>query len=189
MSDRPHPGEVVFVGAGPGAPDLITVRGAQVIGAADIVIWASSLVDTAVVAGANWLLASQQPCGAWGESPETYANPALRGQGPPTASQTAWAVMGLLAAGLDDHPAVARGIQFLVETQQADGTWEEPEFTGTGFPQVFYLRYHYYPIYFPLMALSRWAVTASAPLAEVVSCEPRPVSRADRDHLLAAVSM
>ena len=122
--------------------------------------------DPMVEAGANWLLACQQPCGGWGESPDSYADPALRGQGPTTASQTAWAVMGLLAAGLDDHPAVARGIQFLVDTQQADGVWEEPEFTGTGFPQVFYLRYHYYPIYFPLMALSRWAVTGSAPLAE-----------------------
>jgi squalene-hopene/tetraprenyl-beta-curcumene cyclase len=145
--------------------------------------------DPAVVAGAGWLLASQQPCGAWGESPETYANPALRGQGPPTASQTAWAVMGLLAAGLDDHRATERGIQFLVDTQRPDGSWDESEFTGTGFPQVFYLRYHYYPIYFPLMALSRWAVTASAPLAEVVSCEPRPVSRADRGPVLAAAGM
>jgi len=122
--------------------------------------------DPAVVAGANWLLACQQPCGGWGESPDSYNDPALRGQGPATASQTAWALLGLLAAGLDDHPAVARGVQFLVESQQPDGTWDEPEFTGTGFPRVFYLRYHYYPIYFPLMALSRWAVTASASLAE-----------------------
>jgi squalene-hopene/tetraprenyl-beta-curcumene cyclase len=134
--------------------------------------------DPAVVAGANWLLACQQPCGGWGESPDSYANPSLRGQGPPTASQTAWAVLGLLAAGLGDHPAVARGVQFVVNTQQADGTWDEPEFTGTGFPQVFYLRYHYYPIYFPLLALSRWAVTSAAPLAEVVLPEPRPVERA-----------
>ncbi len=128
--------------------------------------------DPAVTAGAHWLLAHQQPCGGWGESPETYADPALRGQGPPTASQTAWAVMGLLAAGLEGHPAVARAVQFLVDRQQADGTWNEPEFTGTGFPQVFYLKYHYYPIYFPLMALSRWAVTASASLAEVVVPKP-----------------
>ncbi len=124
--------------------------------------------DPAVVAAANWLLTCQQPCGGWGESPDTYANPTLRGQGPPTASQTAWAVMGLIAAGFQDHAAVARGIRFLVETQREDGTWDEPQFTGTGFPRVFYLRYHYYPIYFPLMALSRWAVSASASLAEVV---------------------
>ena len=124
--------------------------------------------DPAMVAGANWLLAHQQPCGGWGESPDSYTDPRLRGQGTPTASQTAWAVLGLLAAGMEHHSAVVRGIQFLVERQQADGTWDEPEFTGTGFPQVFYLRYHYYPIYFPLMALSRWAATAAAASADAV---------------------
>ncbi|MCR4415555.1 MAG: hypothetical protein NUV77_24350, partial [Thermoguttaceae bacterium] len=67
---------------------------------------------------------------------------------------------------LERHPAVTRGIRFLLERQQRDGTWYEPEFTGTGFPRVFYLRYHYYPIYFPLMALSRWAMSAAAPVAE-----------------------
>jgi squalene-hopene/tetraprenyl-beta-curcumene cyclase len=122
--------------------------------------------DPAMVAGANWLLACQQPCGGWGESPNSYDAPSLRGQGRPTASQTAWALMGLLAAGLDAHPAVTRAVQFLVDRQQADGTWEETEFTGTGFPRVFYLRYHYYPIYFPLMALSRWAQSAAATSAE-----------------------
>ena len=113
--------------------------------------------DPTVVAGARWLLATQQRSGGWGESPDSYADPRLRGQGPATASQTAWAVMGLLAAGLEDHSAVTRGIQFLVDRQQGDGTWDEKEFTGTGFPRVFYLRYHYYPIYFPLMALGRWS--------------------------------
>ncbi len=115
-----------------------------------------------VVAGAQWLLAYQQPNGGWGESPETYTDPRLRGQGPTTASQTAWALMGLLAAGLESHPAVVRGVQYLLDSQEADGTWDEREFTGTGFPRVFYLRYHYYPIYFPLLALSRWAATGSA---------------------------
>jgi len=112
--------------------------------------------DPAMVAGANWLLAFQQDCGGWGESADSYADPSLRGQGPPTASQTAWAVMGLMAAGLRDHPATVRGVRFLVDCQEADGAWDETEFTGTGFPRVFYLRYHYYPIYFPLMALARW---------------------------------
>ncbi len=113
--------------------------------------------DPAVVAGAQWLLAHQQPCGGWGESPDSYEHPHLRGQGAPTPSQTAWALLGLMAAGLEDHAAVVRGVRYLVATQLPDGTWAEPEFTGTGFPRVFYLRYHYYRIYFPLLALSQWA--------------------------------
>ena len=78
---------------------------------------------------------------------------------------------------LDDHPAVARGVQFLVDTQEPDGTWDEPEFTGTGFPQVFYLRYHYYPIYFPLMALSRWAMTPSSRRVQASVPENRPAAK------------
>ncbi len=113
--------------------------------------------DPAVTRGAHWLISWQQPSGAWGESPESYADPRKRGQGPATPSQTAWAVMGLVAAGLHDHPAAERGVRYLLETQLADGTWMEREFTGTGFPRVFYLRYHWYPIYFPLMAISQWA--------------------------------
>ncbi|MBL9095202.1 MAG: terpene cyclase/mutase family protein [Planctomycetaceae bacterium] len=113
--------------------------------------------DPMMVAGANWLLCCQQPGGAWGESCDTYEDPRLRGSGNATPSQTAWAVMGLIAAGLADHEAVARGIRYLIETQKQDGSWDEADFTGTGFPRVFYLRYHYYRIYFPLMALGRWA--------------------------------
>jgi squalene-hopene/tetraprenyl-beta-curcumene cyclase len=122
--------------------------------------------DPAVVAGANWLLAHQQPSGGWGESPDSYDDPRLRGQGPATASQTAWAVLGLLAAGMEEHPATIRGIRYLLRTQRRDGTWNETQFTGTGFPRVFYLRYHYYPIYFPLMALARWAVRIRPRLGE-----------------------
>jgi squalene-hopene/tetraprenyl-beta-curcumene cyclase len=124
--------------------------------------------DPAVLAGAKWLLAHQQANGGWGESPNTYEHPELRGQGEVTASQTAWAVLGLIAAGMADHPAVLRGIRYLVQTQNADGSWDESQFTGTGFPRVFYLRYHYYPIYFPLMALSQWANRAGNP--RKVSC-------------------
>ncbi len=113
--------------------------------------------DPMVAAGVNWLLAHQQQSGGWGESADTYEHPHLRGQGVTTASQTAWAVMGLVAAGFEQHPAVIRGIRFLALTQEEDGAWEEAEFTGTGFPRVFYLRYHYYPIYFPLLALAQWA--------------------------------
>jgi len=109
--------------------------------------------DPSVVAGAQWLLAHQQ-------------KPHLRGQGPPTASQTAWALLGLLAAGYERHPAVTRGVRYLLLTQQDDGTWQEEEFTGTGFPRVFYLRYHYYRIYFPLLALARWASAVQPVLAQ-----------------------
>jgi squalene-hopene/tetraprenyl-beta-curcumene cyclase len=121
--------------------------------------------DPMIVAGANWLLAHQQPCGGWGESPDSYDDPALRGQGTPTASQTAWALLGLLAAGLHDHAAVSRGVLYLTETQNDDGAWDEDEFTGTGFPRVFYLRYHYYRICFPLLALGQWAVRVDPLLA------------------------
>jgi squalene-hopene/tetraprenyl-beta-curcumene cyclase len=122
--------------------------------------------DPLMTSGANWLLAYQQASGGWGESADSYAQPHLRGQGPTTASQTAWAVLGLLAAGLAHHPALERGVRYLLDQQQADGTWDEPEFTGTGFPQVFYLRYHLYRIYFPLMALGRAAAALESRLDE-----------------------
>ena len=112
--------------------------------------------DEMVQRGVQWLLQHQQACGGWGESADTYEQPELRGKGPVTASQTAWALLGLLAAGLDDHPAVERGIRYLMDTQLPDGSWDEQEYTGTGFPRVFYLKYHYYPIYFPLLALAQW---------------------------------
>lgn len=113
--------------------------------------------DPRVRRGVEWLKAKQQPCGGWGETPMSYDDPALRGQGVPTASQTAWALMGLLAGGEVDSPAVEAGVQFLLDTQRDDGTWDEDEYTGTGFPRVFYLKYHLYRIYFPLMALARVA--------------------------------
>jgi len=133
--------------------------------------------DSAVTAGANWLLAHQQPSGGWGESPETYDDPSLRGSGKATASQTAWAIMGLLAAGRQQHPAVARGVRFLLNRQRTDGTWDEAEFTGTGFPRVFYLRYHMYPIYFPLMALSQWAAAVGTPVENAADNTPTPLPK------------
>ncbi|NBW96494.1 MAG: squalene--hopene cyclase [Planctomycetia bacterium] len=114
--------------------------------------------DPAVSCGADWLESRQQACGGWGETCESYVDERLAGVGVPTASQTAWAVAGLVAAG---RPA-ARGVAWLVSRQGEDGVWEEREFTGTGFPKVFYLRYHYYPVYFPLMALARWSQAARA---------------------------
>ncbi|MES2790642.1 MAG: prenyltransferase/squalene oxidase repeat-containing protein [Planctomycetota bacterium] len=113
--------------------------------------------DVRMKGGAAWLKSVQQTNGGWGETPRSYEDPTLRGQGTPTASQTAWALMGLCAAGEANSHAVDRGVQFLLETQTADGTWDEPEYTGTGFPRVFYLRYHLYRTYFPLMALARVA--------------------------------
>ena len=104
-----------------------------------------------------WLLDRQRPDGGWGESGESYWPSAPRGEaGYSTPSQTAWALLGLMAAGEVGHPAVARGIAHLVATQQADGRWDEPWYTAVGFPRVFYLRYHGYPLYFPLWALARY---------------------------------
>ena len=114
--------------------------------------------DPMIVTGAKWLFECQRGDGGWGESADSYAIPALKGRGPATPSQTAWAVLGLMAAGHKSHPAVSRGIKWLVDHQRDDGTWHEPEFTGTGFPRVFYLRYHMYPIYFPLLAIGKWLV-------------------------------
>lgn len=104
-----------------------------------------------------WLKQVQQAAGGWGETCRSYDDPSLAGQGTPTASQTAWALLGLLAAGEAHSREVRAGIDYLLATQQPDGTWHEEPFTGTGFPKVFYLKYHMYPLYFPLMALARYA--------------------------------
>ncbi len=106
-----------------------------------------------------WLKSVQNPDGSFGESADTYEDPSLKGQGPPTASQTAWGVMSLMAIYGPDDPEVRRGLEWLTATQLDSGTWDEPWFTGTGFPRVFYLRYHLYRLYFPVMALSRWLGT------------------------------
>jgi len=112
--------------------------------------------DPLVERGISWLYSKQQPNGAWGESPASYADPSLKGVGEPTASQTAWAVAGLVAAGEGSSLSARRGVQWLLTTQRPDGDWDEAAFTGTGFPKVFYLRYHYYRISFPLIAIARW---------------------------------
>src|SRR5207253_10705097 len=103
---------------------------------------------------ADWLESVQQADGGWGESCRSYDDPSWMGRGEPTASQTAWAVLGLVAAGRARGDAVRRGVEYLEATQKDDGTWDEATYTGTGFPRVFYLKYHLYRVYFPLMALA-----------------------------------
>ena len=103
----------------------------------------------------RWLLGRQNEDGGWGESIASYDHLGQKGIGDSTPSQTAWALMGLIAAGEAGSPAVRRGVAHLLDRQK-DGTWEQALWTGTGFPKVFYLNYHYYRHYFPLMALGQY---------------------------------
>jgi squalene-hopene/tetraprenyl-beta-curcumene cyclase len=98
----------------------------------------------------------QNADGGFGESVLSYYDPAMKGKGKCTASQTAWGLIGLLATVGPDDPSVERAVAWLLEQQNPDGTWDEPEFTGTGFPCVFYLKYHLYRNSFPLYALARY---------------------------------
>jgi squalene-hopene/tetraprenyl-beta-curcumene cyclase len=106
--------------------------------------------------GRAWLESVQHEDGGWGERCNTYDDPVFKGQGPSTASQTAWAVMGLCAFDDPENPALKRGIEYLVQTQNADGSWTEHETTGTGFPKVFYLKYDMYRNAWPLLALATY---------------------------------
>ena len=103
-----------------------------------------------------WLEAHQNPDGGWGEDLRSYDDPSWAGRGESTASQTAWALLALLAAGDGDGAAAERGIRWLAQTQRPDGGWDEPQFTGTGFPGDFYINYHLYRVVFPLSALGRY---------------------------------
>lgn len=105
---------------------------------------------------ATWLRAVQKPDGSFGETCASYDDPSLKGKGESTASQTAWGTMALLAAVGPHDPGVQQGIDWLIAHQATDGAWDEQWFTGTGFPRVFYLKYHLYRHYFPLMALARY---------------------------------
>jgi squalene-hopene/tetraprenyl-beta-curcumene cyclase len=104
---------------------------------------------------AAWLRDRQNADGGWGETCASYDDPALAGRGQSTASQTAWGLIGLLAADAPNE-GIAGGVRWLVERQEEDGQWQEPQFTGTGFPGDFYIKYHLYRNYWPLTALGRY---------------------------------
>jgi squalene-hopene/tetraprenyl-beta-curcumene cyclase len=104
----------------------------------------------------QWLRSVQKPDGSFGETANSYEDPSLRGTGPSTASQTAWGAMAMMSIYGPHDAGVQRAMQWLLDTQLENGNWKEDWFTGTGFPKVFYLRYHYYKLYFPIMALGRW---------------------------------
>jgi squalene-hopene/tetraprenyl-beta-curcumene cyclase len=110
--------------------------------------------ETCVRRAVAWLNAHQNEDGGWGEDPRSYDDPAWVGRGESTASQTAWALLALHAAG-ERGEAVQRGVRWLVDTQREDGGWDEPQYTGTGFPSDYYINYHLYRISFPVMALGR----------------------------------
>jgi squalene-hopene/tetraprenyl-beta-curcumene cyclase len=105
----------------------------------------------------TWLLTVQKADGSFGESLRSYDVPSTKGQGPSTPSQTAWGLIGLLAGAETDDPAIGKAVSYLVHHQKQDGSWSEPDFTGTGFPGVFYLKYHLYRNSFPVYALARYA--------------------------------
>jgi squalene-hopene/tetraprenyl-beta-curcumene cyclase len=108
-----------------------------------------------------WIEQRQNDDGGWGETLASYEDETLAGRGESIPSQTAWALLGLFAAGRTEGKAVEQGIRYLIETQTADGSWEDPLWNGTGFPRVFYLKYHLYAKYFPLWALGVYRGTAA----------------------------
>jgi squalene-hopene/tetraprenyl-beta-curcumene cyclase len=111
--------------------------------------------DRRIRRAVQWLEEHQNDDGGWGEDLRSYRDPAWIGRGDSTPSQTAWALLALLAAGEESH-ALRRGIRHLVETQRPDGGWDEHRFTGTGFPGDFYIAYHLYRLVFPIWALGRY---------------------------------
>ncbi len=119
-----------------------------------------------------WLESVQHADGGWGERCNTYDDPVFKGQGPSTASQTAWAVMGLCAFDDPENPALKRGIEYLARTQNPDGSWTEHETTGTGFPKVFYLKYDMYRNAWPLLALASYRQLTTGVPAGLGSVKP-----------------
>jgi squalene-hopene/tetraprenyl-beta-curcumene cyclase len=109
-----------------------------------------------ILRGRDWLESCQNDDGGWGETCATYENPAMKGIGESTASQTSWAVMGICACGDLERSSIQRGLRFLLNSQKSDGSWNEPHITGTGFPGVFYLKYDFYRQNFPLLAFATY---------------------------------
>ena len=118
--------------------------------------WGHGCLQPLMKRGANWLVSCQNSDGGWGETCHSYNDTKLKGKGVSTASQTAWALIGLMATGCYEMEVITAGINYLISTQLSDGRWDESEFTGTGFPGHFYIKYHYYQHYFPLLALGRY---------------------------------
>lgn len=125
-----------------------TLRGLHVLGV--------NMEQSWLLRARDWLESVQHMDGGWGERCDTYEDPVFKGRGPSTASQTAWAVMGLCTFGDPQRPSLLRGIEYLTRTQNADGSWSEDEITGTGFPKVFYLKYDMYRNSWPLLALATY---------------------------------
>ncbi|WP_420638924.1 squalene--hopene cyclase [Candidatus Poriferisocius sp.] len=117
--------------------------------------------DDRVVRACQWLESVQNGDGGWGEDMRSYVDQSWRGRGESTPSQTAWALLALIAAGRADGEAAHRGVAWLVANQRSDGDWDEPWYTGTGFSGDFYIRYHLYRLVFPVMALGRWVRATS----------------------------
>jgi squalene-hopene/tetraprenyl-beta-curcumene cyclase len=115
-----------------------------------------SPTDTRIRRAVRWLVAHQAADGGWGEDMRSYDDPDWAGRGQSTPSQTAWALLALIAAGERDSDAASRGVGWLVENQRPDGGWDEPYFTGTGFPGDFFINYHLYRLVFPISALGRY---------------------------------
>ena len=112
--------------------------------------------DDRVVRACRWLESVQNQDGGWGEDMRSYTDREWRGRGESTPSQTAWALLALIAGGRASEEAARRGVAWLVANQRRDGDWDEPWYTGTGFSGDFYIRYHLYRLVFPVMALGRW---------------------------------
>lgn len=124
------------------------LRGLEAIG--------ENMDQTWIRRGCEWLESCQNPDGGWGETCASYEDPALKGKGPSTPSQTAWTLMGLCACGDSTRPSIHRGIKWLIHHQNPDGSWTENATTGTGFPGVFYLKYDLYRTHWPLLALATY---------------------------------